>query len=192
MSEKNQPFVINDRRKFTSEGELRPDAPHEEPRAEAPKPPPAPVPEVAPEIPPPPTTEQTEQSRSAYHATTDRLDTALRASNPTMGPIPEMTFERFIQSVYMNALVQLGAAAPEGQEPRIDLLGARQTIDMVSMLAEKTKGNLTEAEDHFLETALFELRMAFLEVTQALSQAAAAKGISGTGLGPTAGPSIVR
>ncbi len=194
MSEKNQPFIINDRRKFTAEGDLRPDAPPDEPRAAVPPPPPAPEPtaEADPEIPPPPTAEQVAEVLSAYQATTDRLDTAVRAANPSMGPIPQMTFERFMQSVYMNAMMQLGAAAPEGQEPRLDLMGARQTIDMLGMLAVKTKGNLTEAETRFLDTGLFELRMAFLEVTQALSQAAAAKGIPGTGLNPTSGPTLIR
>jgi hypothetical protein len=99
-----------------------------------------------------------------------------------------MTFEALVQSVYMSAIVQLGGATPEGQQPQVDILGARQSIDMLGILAEKTKGNLTESEQRLLDSALFELRMAFLEITQALARSAAAKSPN-----PTPGkPSIVR
>ena len=198
MSE-NKPFIITDRRKFTMDGELRPDAdasPAEE-REVAPPPPAPPVeapqavaPESHPEpdYPPPPTAEQTEQANAAYQATSERLDTAIRAANPGADHPPAMTFETLVQSVYMTAIVQLGGATPEGQQPQVDLLGARQSIDMLGILAEKTKDNLTDAEKRFLDSALFELRMAFLEITQVIARSAAAKA-------PDAGPgkpSIVR
>jgi hypothetical protein len=48
-------------------------------------------------------------------------------------------------------------------------MGARQTIDMLGVLAEKTKGNLSELEDRTLQTALFDVRMAFLELTNMIS-----------------------
>ena len=51
----------------------------------------------------------------------------------------------------------------------MDILGARQTIDLMGVLAEKTKGNLTEAEDRTLQTVLFEVRMAFLELTNMIT-----------------------
>ena len=60
-----------------------------------------------------------------------------------------MTFERFMASLYMSAMLQLGLMQEEGGQPRIDLLGARQTIDTLSLLSEKTKGNLTSAEENF-------------------------------------------
>ena len=53
-------------------------------------------------------------------------------------------------------IMQLGGAAEPNQQPQVDLLGARQSIDMLSILAEKSKGNLTEAEDRLLQSALFE------------------------------------
>src|SRR5262249_42484669 len=144
MSE-NKPFIITDRRKFTMDGELRPDAdasPAEE-REVAPPPPAPPVeapqavaPESHPEpdYPPPPTAEQTEQANAAYQATSERLDTAIRAANPGADHPPAMTFETLVQSVYMTAIVQLGGATPEGQQPQVDLLGARQSIDMLGIL----------------------------------------------------------
>jgi hypothetical protein len=91
----------------------------------------------------------------------------------------------------MSTIVQLGGSTPEGQQPQVDLMGARQSIDMLAVLAEKTKGNLAEDEARLLDSALFELRMAFLEITQALARSAATK----AGQGPTPGrngPSIVR
>src|SRR5271155_5539523 len=159
MSEHNKPFVVTDRRKFTMDGEPRPDAdpsPEKETRESSapvavaePQPPAAsPEPESAPEqyMPPAPTTEQTEQSRLAYEMTADRLDTAIRAANPGMDHPPAMNFDQLVQSIYMTAIMQLGGATPEGEQPRVDILGARQSIDMLAVLAEKTKGNLSEDE----------------------------------------------
>jgi hypothetical protein len=101
-----------------------------------------------------------------------------------------MTFERVIQSLYMQALMQLGGAAAPGQQPQVDLLGARQTIDMLAILAEKTKGNLSTGESTLVETALFELHMGFLEVTQAMARQSAARQPGAPS--PSGGPSIVR
>lgn len=202
MSEQNKPFVVTDRRKFNLDGELRHDAApspeNEEERESAQTSRPV-------EVPPPPideslaeeaaqedllsgpTAEQAEQSRAAYEATTDRLDTAIRASNPGGDHPPAMNFETLVQSIYMTTIVQLGGATPEGQQPQVDLMGARQSIDMLGVLADKTKGNLTESEQRLLDNALFELRMAFLEITQALARSAA------KAPNPTPGkPSIVR
>ena len=65
-----------------------------------------------------------------------------------------MNFEKFIASLYMSALMQLGMAAPEGGKPHVDLMGARQTIDIIGLLQEKTKGNLTpQRRNHAAERA---------------------------------------
>jgi hypothetical protein len=210
MSEKPLPFVITDRRKFNAEGESRPDAdpsPEREPRPETVAPEPiaaAPTPVEAapheqpaeeatePELPPPPTTEQMEQSRAAFEATADRLDTAVRAANPGMEHPPAMSFEGLIQSVYMQAIMQLGGGTPEGQQPQVDILGARQSIDLLGVLDEKTKGNLTPAEQNMLSSALFELRLAFLEITQALARSAQQRAGAAPPTPPPGGPRIVR
>jgi hypothetical protein len=95
----------------------------------------------------------------------------------------------------MTAIMQLGGATPEGQAPQVDLMGARQSIDMLTVVAEKTKGNLDSDESRLIDSALFELRLGFLEVTQALARSSAAKnpppGAPGTPR-PGFGPSIVR
>jgi hypothetical protein len=212
MSEQNKPFVVTDRRKFTLDGEPRPDAdpspekesretpPTAAPQAAAPSSgpvavPPAPKSEAAEESEPEqivaPSADQSRQANDAYQATADRLDTAIRAANPGMDHQPPVSFDQIVQSIYLTSLVQLGAHAPEGQQPRVDILGARQSIDMLGILAEKTKGNLNADETRLLESALFELRMAFLEVTQALARSAAKAGGPGQPPGPL-GPSIVR
>ena len=213
MSEQNKPFVITDRRKFTLDGTPRPDAdpsPEREPR-EAPAPP-APEPPlefksaagtppqptsaepqpVDPDLPPPPSASDMAQASAAYQQTSERLDTAVRAANPGMDHPPAMSFEQIVQSIYMSTIMQLGGATPEGQQPKIDLMGARQSIDMLSILAEKTKGNLTPTESQLLENALFEVRMGFLEVTQALARSAANRQPPPPGGAQPGRPSIVR
>jgi hypothetical protein len=217
-------FVVNDRRKFTAEGEPRPDAPPSEPKPPRPETLQRPEdsdsarlvefsgPQAVPAHPeaaeptatdyseellsPPPTPDQIAQAKRAFDTTVDRLDTAIRAGNPGMERIPELTFERVIQSLYMQAMMQLGGAAAPGQQPQVDILGARQTIDMLGILALKTKGNLSDAESRLLDTAVFELHMGFLEVTQSLARQAAGRqqGAPGApGVPPqSGGPSLVR
>jgi hypothetical protein len=86
-----------------------------------------------------------------------------------MGAQPVIGFEHLVQQFYVSAMIQMGAGAQEGQRPRVDILGAKNTIDLLSVLAEKTQGNLTEPEDRALQTVLFEVRMAFLELTRMIS-----------------------
>ncbi|WP_158943647.1 DUF1844 domain-containing protein [Granulicella sp. S190] len=204
MPEQNKPFVVTDRRKFTMDGEPRPDAdpsPEREERAVTVAEPAAATPAPAdvsaegsqePELPPAPTAEQSEQAKRAYEMTAERLDVAIRSANPGMDHPPTMSFEQLVQSVYMSSIMQLGGTTQEGQQPQVDILGARQSIDMLTVLEGKTKGNLSTEETRLLESALFELRMAFLEVTQALARSAASKAPGGVGRPGPAGPSIVR
>ncbi|MBB5319021.1 DUF1844 domain-containing protein [Tunturibacter empetritectus] len=203
MPDQNKPFVVTDRRKFTMDGELRPDADPSpereerearpaEPAAATPPQPAAPQTPQEPELPPALTAEQTEQAKRAYDMTADRLDTAIRSANPGMDHPPTMSFDQLVQSVYMTSILQLGGTTQEGQQPQVDILGARQSIDMLQVLGDKTKGNLSPEESRLLESALFELRMAFLEVTQALARSAASKAPGGAGRPGPAGPSIVR
>ena len=222
MSDKPLPFVVNDRRKFNAEGEPRPDAdpsPAKEkvtPITAAPETPAPVAVDITPaestelrepeaevpgqeDLPPPPTPEQMEQARLAYTATADRLDIAIRSANPGMDHPPPMSFENLVQSVYMQAILQLGGGAQPGQQPQVDILGARQSIDMLAVLSDKTGSNLTPQEQVLLDSALFELRLAFLEITQALARSAQSRagvppaaGAPGFGGPGKPGPSIVR
>jgi hypothetical protein len=119
--------------------------------------------------PPPPTAEESREQKMAYDGAAQRLEEILRAQNPAMGAQPAMNFEQLAQQFYVSAMIQMGAGTQEGQRPRVDILGARTTIDLLGILAEKTKGNLTEAEDRMLQSVLFECRMAFMELTSMIS-----------------------
>lgn len=176
-------FTVTDRRLFTSDGELRRDAPEEVEPAK-----PAPAAEksapaagsaksdsqkmdsaVGRDIPPAPTSAEQDAQAAAYRESTKELDSQVELSGRSAKEF-EMTFERFLASLYMTAMLQLGMMHEQGQQPHIDIIGARQTIDTLSLLAEKTKGNLTSAEQNFLQNSLYELRMAYVEVTTALAR----------------------
>src|SRR5258707_5818538 len=146
MAQKKQEesFTVTDRRLFTSEGELRKDVPEE---AEAPKPatPSAPARQAAPaaqpaalapekadgnaerEIPLPPTAAEQDAQAAAYRRSSNDLD----SPGGLTGRPPqefEMTFERFLASLYMTAMLQLGMMHQQGQPPPIHILRPRQTL----------------------------------------------------------------
>jgi hypothetical protein len=196
MAEKKQDFVVSDRRRFAPEGEPRPEAPvpEEEAQPTPPAPPkeqaatapmkeerPAPAPASAEEMPPPPTAAEQQEQKDAYRASGRKLEELIGKSGERRENLPEMTFERLVESFYMTALLQLGAIRQEGDPPAVDIMGARQTIDSLNILQEKTKGNLNESEQTLLQNVLFELRMAWVEITNALATAAAKPP---AGLGP--------
>jgi hypothetical protein len=178
MAEKKQEsFTVTDRRLFTSEGEIRQEVSQEEvSSAAASTPQPAPVaqPDLAPpspeaDAPPAPTAAEQKEQADAYRKSAKDLDARVELSGHSTKEL-EMTFERFMASLYMSAMLQLGLMHEQGGQPRVDLIGARQTIDTLSLLSEKTKGNLTSAEENFLQNCLYELRMAYVEVTNALAR----------------------
>ncbi len=184
MAEKKQDsFTVTDRRLFTSDGELRQEVSEEEIATFKPAPAAAPASEVVsavpsaappagtldPSVPPPPTAAEQKEQADAYRKSSKELDARVELSGHSAKEM-EMTFERFMASLYMTAMLQLGLMQEERGQPRIDLLGARQTIDTLSLLSEKTKGNLTAAEETFLQNCLYELRMAYVEVTNALAR----------------------
>lgn len=185
MDEKQTGFTVTDRRKFKLDGELRDDA-APEPQEEQPAPAvsdnvvtmPSPE-ERAPhaesepaltedEMPQFTAKESAEQSE-AYKESSRQIDDMLRQANPDMGAAGAITFEHVIQSFYVSAMLAMGAGTEPGQKARIDILGARQSIDMLALLQEKTKGNLTAREEATLQNVLFELRMMFLEITNAIA-----------------------
>ena len=120
-------------------------------------------------MPTPPTTAEQDAQAAAYKQSSKDLDSQVELSGHSAKEF-EMTFERFLASLYMTAMLQLGLMREQGGQPRIDIIGARQTIDTLTLIAEKTKGNLTPAEENFLQNSLYELRMAYVEVTNALAR----------------------
>jgi Domain of unknown function (DUF1844) len=178
MAEKKQEsFTVTDRRLFTSDGEIRQEVSQEEvssAAASTPQPASAAQPDLAPpgpeaDAPPAPTAAEQKEQADAYRKSAKDLDARVELSGHSTKEL-EMTFERFMASLYMSAMLQLGLMHEQGGQPRVDLIGARQTIDTLSLLSEKTKGNLTSAEENFLQNCLYELRMAYVEVTNALAR----------------------
>jgi hypothetical protein len=185
MPDKKEPeFTVTDRRRFTSEGETASEAPPERtpeaPRAAphqpsvsvAPEPPPPEPPKQEEgNVPPPPSEADRQAQHDAFKETSKKLDAQIQSElGGRRVQDFEMNFERFIASLYMSALMQLGLMHEQGGQVGVDLLGARQTIDTLGMLADKTKGNLTMTENNLMQNVLYELRMAYVEVTNAIAR----------------------
>jgi len=187
-NEKKSDFVVSDRRKFTTEGELKPDAPVEESQPEETQLPRENVVEMkrpeeattsrqpaGQEQPPAPSAQEVAEQAHAYKTQTADIDARIQKELDQRSPGRrasdfEMTFDKFIASLYMTALMQLGLVQEQGMQARPDIMAARQTIDTISILAEKNKGNLTPAEETLVQNVLYELRMAYVEVTNALTR----------------------
>ncbi|MHB8769583.1 MAG: DUF1844 domain-containing protein [Syntrophales bacterium] len=133
---KDKGFVIKDRRHFDESGSVRGE---EEP------PPAPPKAQAAPE----PAGEATEKGTPS--AADERL-------------LSEISFASFILSLSTTAMFHFGDFPdPVTQETRQNLAAAKQTIDLLSILQEKTAGNLTADEQQLLEGMLYELRMRFVK-----------------------------
>lgn len=190
MEEKPPTFTVTDRRKFTLEGDPRDEATSEQeiaaehadttarvinfPKPEESKPA---EPTVAEPAPPEeeltgPSAQESADQHAAYQQSSREIDSMLRQANPGIETTQDTTFEHVIQSIYLSAIMAMGAGTEQGQQPRIDIVGARQSIDMLAILQEKTTGNLTEKEQRLLQNALFDLRMMFVEITNAIAKSA--------------------
>ena len=81
--------------------------------------------------------------------------------------MPAIDFSTFVLSLSHSALVHLGDAPdPTGASMMVSLPLARQTIDLLALLQEKTKGNLSGAEEHMMDQVVYELRMRYVEVSR--------------------------
>jgi hypothetical protein len=163
---KNETFTVTDRRLFTADGELRSEVAEEEdspvsaatPNSEAEAPPP-----------PAPTAAEQREQADAYQKSSKEMDRQVELGGHSAKDL-EVSFERFLASLYMTGMLQLGLMREQDDQPQLDLIGARQTIDTISLLADRTKGNLSSKEQNFLQNALYELRMAYVEVTNAIAK----------------------
>ena len=133
-SEDRRGFRVTDRRRFADSGEARPEAREE--RSPAEEPPAAP------------------------------------AASPGEGPHPSrpvpdepVTFSTFVLGLSTQVLLHLGEIPnPLTQKVEIDLEAAKQVIDILGMLAEKTRNNLEVGEQSLLESMLYDLRMRYVEL----------------------------
>ena len=140
-------FKVIDRRPFTSEGELRPDVVQEQEREAA-----------------------REEVKEAAKAAANDAATDKAAPPPADTPKKSPAFENLIRMIGSNAAMVLGAYAdPRTGQPVIDPEAARELIDMLDALHEKTKGNLAPEEDSLLLDLLGKLKMTYLEINQAMA-----------------------
>jgi len=142
--EESKGFKVQDRRRFSAEGELKPEFQDEgEPAA------------------PPPG----EAPRASSRPSESQPAPGAGFGGDAGEPGPEMTFASFIVGLSAQTLVHLGEVPdPVSGETRRDLTGAQQLIDLLGILQEKTRGNLDAGESSMLETILFDLRMKYVEL----------------------------
>ena len=149
MAEDNQSaFKVTDRRLFNADGTMRDDAPIEEPI------PPAAQPVAHPTtVTPPPEPGPQEMSPEGFLS--EEFDP---------NAMPEQTmFTEFLMNIASSAFVYLGLVEHPGTGRRqVDLMAAKETIDVLVMLHEKTKGNLTQGESRFFEDLLADLQTQFV------------------------------
>lgn len=76
----------------------------------------------------------------------------------------ELSFDQFLLSLATAAMMHLGLVPNhDSNKTTVDLVQAKQTIDILGMLREKTKGNLTDGEQKLLDTMLAELRLRYVQ-----------------------------
>jgi hypothetical protein len=81
--------------------------------------------------------------------------------------LPPVEFHTFLLSLGSSALMHLGEIeSPDSGQPRKNLALAKHTIDVLAMLQDKTKGNVTPAEEQLLESLLFDLRLRYVEAAK--------------------------
>jgi hypothetical protein len=148
-------FRVIDRRPFTAEGQLRPDVVEEQER-EAKR-------EAA----------MNKAAAAAPAASPAAADAAVPA--PIDAPKRSPAFENLVRMLGSNAAMVLGAYTdPRTGQPMIDPEAARELIDMLDALHEKTKGNLAPEEDSLLLDLAGKLKITYLEISQAVAAQAAA------------------
>ena len=139
-SEDKSEFKVTDKRRFTTEEQTTPDD-----KPEAPK----------------------EAEVRAEEQPTSEADSEKReAAEQKEESYSPLDFNSFVLSMANTALFQLGLIQLPDSESMKDIAGARQTIDLLALIQDKTRGNLSDQEQKLLDETLFQLRMAFVEAAK--------------------------
>lgn len=142
-------FRVIDRRLFTETGDLRPDA-------------------VAREA----AEERAQSAKPAAPLAPAKEDPAAAAAPAAEPPKPLRGFQQLISFLAQNAVAMLGGYPdPRTGQAYLDLAGARELLDMLEALREKSRGNLAPEEDRVLVDVIGSLKMSYLEAQQATAQA---------------------
>jgi len=173
--EERPPLKVNDRRKFTADGELRDgdDAPTDaevappvvaaDSEAAAPSPETA-VPAASSDAAPAAAPAAEAAPPAAASTGEEPADTAPQAGG-SIADLPR-DFTAFIEGMYLESMLYLGALPdPRSGEAVEDLDMAKYKIDLLGMIAEKTQGNLSDAEKQQIEEVLYQLRMFYVQRT---------------------------
>ena len=144
MADRNdEGFKVIDRRPFTAEGEIRKEVVEEQER---------------------------EAKREEVKAEAKAAANAEAAKPAAETPKKLAAFENLVRMIGSNAAMVLGAYAdPNTGQPMIDPEAARELIDMLDALQQKTKGNLAPEEDEMLVDLLGKLKLTYLEVSKAMA-----------------------
>lgn len=135
MAEEEKGFVIKDKRTFSSETG--------EPRPEGPE-------------------EATKEEAGPKQAQPSESESAAEEQ----AQLPQVNFSTFVFSLSSSAILHFGEIPdPTSGKKKKNLPMAKQTIDILGMLEEKTKGNLTDDESDFLKNILYDLRMRYVRET---------------------------
>jgi len=155
-SKAEESFKVVDRRLFTPEGELRKEVAEQQDREREAAPSPAAT-----------STETVAPSAKGAAPSAIPASPAVSVDAPKRSPV----FENLIRSLGQNAAMLLGGYAdPRTGQPVLDLEGAREMIDMLDVLREKTRGNLAAEEDSLLLDVLGNLKLAFMEMAKAAAK----------------------
>ena len=144
MTENNgeKGFVIKDRRLFDEDGETRSDVSEENEKKES------------------------EQKSETVDENVKEKEETVEEEGKNY-QLPEMNFHNFILSLYTSVIFNLGELAdPVSNKKEKDLKAAKQTIDILGMLKEKTEGNLDSSEKELLDGVLSESRMRYVKESE--------------------------
>ena len=157
----DESFKVVDRRLFTEQGELRREAIEEERREQAASKAEPTAKSVA-EHPP--------GQKHSRQLSSDKQDAAKVPTPPE--PASSRGFQTLVNFLAQNAAAMLGGMAdPRTGKAFVDLEGAREIIDMLDALREKTAENLSHEDDQLLLEVLGSLKLTFMEISQAAAQA---------------------
>jgi len=140
MTEEKKDFIIKDRRIFAEENRDQKD---DEQQKETP-----------------------DETAADQSATQESQEAATVEEGRPETPLPEINFSTFIFSLNASALVHLGAIEDPASGQKVKNLPlAKQTIDILNMLEEKTRGNLNQDEENIMRNILYDLRIAYVKET---------------------------
>ena len=167
-SKHDESFKVVDRRLFTPDGEFRKDVAEQQDREH----------EAASTIGATQAARNVTPAKDAPAPTIGDTKPDSRGAAPAAQPAAgtskrSPSFENLVRSLGQNAAMMLGGYAdPRTGQPMLDLEGAREMIDMLDALREKTLGNLVPEEDTLILDILGNLKLAFMEMTKAAAAAA--------------------